>query len=79
MMRPQFRRFIPGSAALMAYQLEAKLIAMIASNFASGNSSIGATNWIPALFTRMSTTPSAASASAIICRTASAFDRSAAE
>ena len=54
MMRPQPRRFIPGSAALMAWKLEEKLIAMIASHFASGNSSIGATCWMPALFTRMS-------------------------
>ena len=54
-------------------------MAMMASNFSSGNSSTGATNWMPALFTRISTEPSAASASFTICRTASGLDRSAAE
>ena len=35
MIRPQFRRFIPGSAALMAWKLEEKFDAIIAINFTS--------------------------------------------
>jgi hypothetical protein len=63
----------------MAWKLEEKLMAMIASHFASGNSSIGATCWMPALFTRMSTLPSAASAARTMPATASPRDRSASE
>ena len=39
---------------------------MIAFHFSIGNSSIGETNWMPALLTRMSTDPSFSAASAII-------------
>src|SRR5437868_1882668 len=39
---------------------------MIASHFSGGNSSIGATNWMPALLTRTSTDPNVFSPSAII-------------
>jgi hypothetical protein len=39
---------------------------MIASHFSGGNSSIGDTNWMPALLTRMSTEPNVFSPSATI-------------
>ena len=53
--RPQpFWRII-GSTSLVAWKAEERLIARIASHFSSGNSSIGATCWMPALFTMMST------------------------
>ena len=55
--RPQpFSRII-GSTSLVAWKAEERLIAMMASHFSSGNSSIGATCWMPALFTMMSTVP----------------------
>src|SRR5712664_3047893 len=41
-------------------------MAMIASHFSGGNSSIGDTNWMPALLTRMSTEPKVFSPSATI-------------
>ena len=62
MTRPQPRFFIPGSAARVAWKAEVRLIAMIASHFSMGNSSTGATCWMPALFTRMSTAPNSRSA-----------------
>ncbi|MND04669.1 hypothetical protein D3C83_250430 [compost metagenome] len=43
-----------------------RLIAMIAFHFSTGNSSIGATCWMPALLTRMSTAPNSATAFRII-------------
>src|SRR5713226_233618 len=64
-MRPQRRLTIPGTAALMAWNDEERLMAMMASHFSSGKSSIGATNWMPALLTKMSQAPSADSASAV--------------
>jgi hypothetical protein len=69
MMRPQPRRFIPGTAARIAWNAEDRLIAMIASHFSSGNSSIGATCWMPALLTSTSTRPNVLSASAIMLET----------
>jgi len=57
MMRPQPRFFIPGTTARMPWKAEERLIAMIASHFSIGNSSMGETNWMPALLTRMSTEP----------------------
>src|SRR6266851_3675017 len=78
-MRPQRRLTIPGTAALMAWNDAERLIAMMASHFSSGKSSIGATNWIPALLTRMSQAPSALSASATIARISAGFDISAGE
>src|ERR1700722_8307804 len=66
MMRPQPRFFMPGMAARMPWNADDRLIAMIASHFSIGNSSIGETNWMPALLTRMSTEPNVFSASAII-------------
>src|ERR1700738_1444319 len=59
-MRPHFLAFISGSASWMAWNVALRLMAMMASHFSAGNSSIGATNWMPALFTRMSTLPKAA-------------------
>src|SRR5580704_7962606 len=59
-MRPHFLAFISGSASWIAWNVALRLIAMMASHFSAGNSSIGATNWMPALFTRMSTLPNAA-------------------
>ena len=55
MIRPQFRAFICGSAAWMAWKLDERLIAMTASQRSAGNVSIGAVCWMPALLTRMST------------------------
>src|SRR5690242_18427457 len=49
----------------------------MASHFATGNSSTGAVNWMPALFTRISTRPSCSAADSIRPRTLSAFDMSA--
>ena len=62
MMRPHLRLFMPGSAARVEWNVDDRLIAMIASHFAIGNSSIGATNWMPALLTRMSSLPNALTA-----------------
>ena len=41
----------------VVWKAEERLIAMIASHFSIGNSSIGATCWMPALLTRMSSRP----------------------
>src|ERR1700722_10604907 len=62
MMRPHLRAFMPGTAARMAWKAAERLMAMIWSHFAIGNSSIGATCWMPALLTRMSTAPKLCSA-----------------
>jgi hypothetical protein len=51
-MRPHFRAFISGSARRIVWNDAVRLSAMIAFHLATGNSSIGATNWMPALFTR---------------------------
>ena len=57
MMRPQFAAFIAGSARREAWKALDRLMAMMASHFSGGKSSTGATCWMPALFTRMSTRP----------------------
>src|SRR5271165_3974545 len=62
-MRPHFCAFMPGTAARIVWKAEERLMARIASHFSGGNSSIGETNWMPALLTRMSTVPSFAVAS----------------
>ena len=77
MMRPQLRRFISGSTALIAWKLDDRLMAMIASHRSSGNASTGAVCWMPALFTRMSAEPSVATAACTIARTCSGFEMSA--
>src|SRR3954464_1479435 len=52
---------------------------MMASHFSTGKSSIGETNWMPALLTRMSTEPKVLSPSLTISATSLAFDMSAGE
>ena len=71
MMRPHLRCFMPGSAARVEWKADDRLMAMIASHFATGNSSIGATNWMPALLTTMSTLPKVFSAFCTMPATAS--------
>src|ERR1700749_630131 len=66
MMRPQPRFFMPGAAARIPWKADDRLMAMIASHFSIGNSSIGETNWMPALLTRMSAEPNVFSAVAIM-------------
>ena len=66
MMRPQPFFFMPGSACRMVWKFETRLMAMIASHLSGGNSSIGATCWMPALLTRISTAPNSAAAFFII-------------
>jgi hypothetical protein len=78
-MRPQFRAVMPGSNALMAWKLADRLRAMMASHLLSGNSAMGLVNWMPALFTRMSTWPRRCSASAHMSRICAGSERSAAE
>ena len=70
---------MPGTAARVAWKADERLIAMIASHFSGGNSSTGATCWIPALFTRISTAPKASSACRIMATISSGFDMSAGE
>jgi len=43
-----------GTAALVAWKAEVRLMAMIWSHLSVGKSSIGATCWMPALLIRMS-------------------------
>jgi hypothetical protein len=57
MMRPHLRAFMPGTAARMAWNAADRLMAMIWSHFSIGNSSIGATYWMPALLTSTSSEP----------------------
>ena len=56
-----------------------RLMAMIAFHLSIGNSSTGATCWVPALLTRTSTAPNCFSASAIMAAISSALVISAAE
>jgi hypothetical protein len=62
MMRPHLRAFMPGTAVRMLWKAAVRLMPMMASHFSIGNSSIGDTNWMPALLTRMSTLPKVFSA-----------------
>ena len=75
--RPHWRFFMPGSAARVAWNTEVRLMAMIQSHLSGGNSSTGATCCTPALFTRMSTAPSPASALAMRSAICAGFDMSA--
>ena len=79
MMRPHLRAFMPGTAARIVWNADERLIAMIWSHFSIGNSSIGATCWMPALFTRMSQEPSCVSAVLIISAISAGLVMSAAE
>src|SRR5437868_14131886 len=51
--RPQPFAFIPGSARRTVWKAALRFKARIRSHFSGGNSSIGATCWVPALLTRM--------------------------
>src|SRR6478735_4727771 len=64
MMRPKPRFFMPGSAWRMVWNEALRLIARIWSHFSGGKSSIGETNWMPALFTSTSIAPCSASIAA---------------
>src|SRR3954449_2974664 len=79
MMRPHFFAFMPGIAARMAWNAAVRLMAMIASHLSIGNSSIGATCWMPALFTRMSHEPSCDSAVLIMAAISAGLVMSAGE
>src|SRR6266404_9676540 len=79
MMRPHWRAFMPGTTARMLWNADERLMAIIWSHFSTGNSSIGATCWMPALFTRMSTDPSVVSAVLTIAAISSDLVMSAAE
>ena len=59
---PALARFIFGSAARIAWKADDRLMAMIAFHLSMGNSSTGATCWMPALLQRMSTAPNSFSA-----------------
>ncbi len=76
--RPHPRSYMPGRAALVRMNGEVSMISMIRRHCASGNSVIEDTCWIPALLTRMSTRPSAATVSVTSQRDASGSERSAA-
>jgi hypothetical protein len=78
-MRPQRRVFMPGTAARMAWKAADRLMAMIKSHFSSGNCSIGATCWMPALLTSTSTEPNALSAVLIMAAISAGFAMSAGE
>ena len=65
-MRPQPRARMPGSARRVVWKAEVRLIAMMASQRSGGNSSTGATCWMPALLTSTSMRPSVRSAYAIM-------------
>src|SRR5688572_24702315 len=75
--RPQRRFFMPGSAALVAWKTEVRLIAITASQRSAGNSSTGDTCWMPALLTRMSTAPNSVSAAFTRSAISAGFDMSA--
>ncbi len=57
MMRPHLRFFMPGTAARMVWNDDDRLMAMMASHFSIGKSSMFATCWMPALFTSTSSEP----------------------
>jgi hypothetical protein len=75
--RPHFLAFIAGSASRTVWNEALRLSARIAFHLSTGNSSTGATNWMPALLTSTSTPPNSASARAIIASIESCRDRSA--
>ncbi|MNE94656.1 hypothetical protein D3C80_1926470 [compost metagenome] len=69
MMRPQRLAFMPGRTALIRWNAEDRLMATMASHLSSGISSVGATCWMPALFTMTSTLPNSDAANSAISRT----------
>ena len=62
---------IGSKVAWIRWKAADRLIARIASHFSAGNSPIGATCWMPALLTTMSTWPKRATARSTIMRMAS--------
>ncbi len=76
-MRPQLRCFIAGNAMRIAWKAADRFNAITASQRSIGKRSTGATYWIPALFTRMSTPPWRASMCENIASISSGFERSA--
>ena len=79
MMRPHLRFFMPGTAARIVWNEDDRLMAMTASHFATGKSSILAVNWMPALFTSTSSEPKVFSASATMSAISSGLLMSAGE
>ena len=79
MMRPHLLAIIEGSASRVVWKAEDRLMARIASHFAGGKSCSGATCWMPALLTRMSSRPNLRRVVSIISAIESGFDMSAAE
>ena len=66
MMRPHLRFFMPGTAARMLWNEDDRLMAMTASHFSTGKSSMLATCWMPALLTSTSSAPNSFSVPAIM-------------
>jgi hypothetical protein len=68
MMRPCPRSYIFGSAARMSRKGDSTMSRRMRLNFAGSNSSIGATCWMPALLTRMSTSRLSSASDAVSLR-----------
>jgi hypothetical protein len=66
-----------GSATAVVWKAAVRLMAMMASHFSTGKSSIGETCWMPALLTRMSTPPKRATVRSTRSRHSAPFDMSA--
>lgn len=72
-----FFDFMWGRARRVVWKAADRFSAMMRFHLSTGNSSMGATNCVPALFTRMSMPPKVQAASAIMASMASGFVRSA--
>src|SRR5215510_9953748 len=79
MIRPHLFASIDGSARRVVWKADDRLMATIASHFSGGKSCRGATCWMPALLTRMSSRPNDLSVPSIISPIAAGFDMSAGE
>ena len=79
MMRPHFLAIMLGRTRRVVWNAALRLMAMMASHLATGNSCRGATCWMPALFTRMSRLPSFSSVILTISAIDWGFDMSAVE
>jgi hypothetical protein len=64
MMRPQPRWRMVGSSKRLVWNTALRLMASTLSHWAGGKASMGATCWMPALLTRMSTPPVSCAAKA---------------
>ena len=73
MIRPQPASRIIGTATAAVWKADESMMAMIASHFSVGKSSIAETCWMPALLKRTSQRP----AFSISARASSPFERSA--